>query len=513
MAFGGFPSQDARDRYVDDEAREMLLEDLSYEDRRKIVASARRREILDHGHAGPYCSLLEPDVRARVTARLDACRVQSGEKSRLFVVSPPATTARLSRGLFAEPTKRPGLLCIGADGAETGVSSRFDDLEPLIRFDNILQVSCLRVCEHDNDAAIILGAANQECKALIERIIDESGLLEQHPDLLAFLLLDGGGVYKFAPSKATCDFCKLALSVIAKDSETTRKVECKATLEDFKMLVNIPPQRICSALLHCLCTLVLRIRKKGLTDRERQTLDDWNLKETGRAFVRVKHDGKRDEQSAPRDGKLEIEALDALLYPVTAEVRREVQIMQRRAAGGAGDAAGAAGQAPAAMHDQPPAPKRRDVDLVRRRDQQFESMLEKAWPERWHAAIRGIRSLREADVMPDALEVLGRIHDDFERHAPDGGWSIGCHFLAHSLAFARDYAGNDLRVLHEQLVERQNQRIKAKLRHWSGDSSRAIAAINASNGRTRVGEQPPAAPSAAKVGDAMAAWAAADAAV
>jgi hypothetical protein len=48
----------------------------------------------------------------------------------------------------------------------------------------------------------------------------------------------------------------------------------------------------------------------------------------------------------------------------------------------------------------------------------------------------------------------------------------------HSIAFAVKYAGGNLRVVYEQLVERANQRAKRLVAHYTGDVRRALAAHN-----------------------------------
>lgn len=464
MALGLFPSHDARQAYVREEAREMLLFDLSFEDRRRMIASCKRRELKDFGTTGPFCSLLEPDVRIALNHILDSNAF--AHPSRHLIHSPPSLAQAFVRELYdVRPAKVPDILLIGADGAQTPGQSRFDEDKPPIRFDSMLTVSLLRPLEHDNEAARILGGASHESKEYIEDIIDKSGVLQHRAGRRPALLLDGGGIYKFAPSKGKCDFCGTARSVLSADSGTTTDVRCTATLESFKMLVDIHPSCIVCGLLHGLCTLVLRIRKCGLTDAERTALDEWYVTNTGLAFVRSRDPQKRDPASPARDGKLEIEALDRMLKPVTAE--------RRRAAAGDGAGGGAGGAA------QEPPPKKRELERIRAADAAFEAALDSAWPPRWHAALRIVRRLREADREPDALTLLGKIHDDFERYASSKGWTVGCHFVAHAIRFALDHAGGDLRILHEQLVERQNQRVKAKLRHWSGDATKAVCALNA----------------------------------
>ena len=498
-----WPSDDARQAYINDEATEMLLFDLSYEERRRMIASARRREVLDFGCCGVHTSLLEPDVRIRVNDRLAAAAFTVAE-TRDRIVFPPERTKKWRTSLLAKETTPPNLLCIGADGASTPCDCRFDDSLPPRRFDTLLLVTAQRPGEHDNDASFILGAAGKEAKTTIEAIIDDSQVLVGLPEgTIVYILVDGGGIYKFAPHRGHCDFCGLTLAHINDESETSLKPEVTATTDSFRMLVNIPPTRIVGGLLHGLCTIVLRIRKRGLTDDERANVDRWYEAKTGVTFVRNKNAKKREAEGNPTDGKLEIEALDRLLMPVSASVRAEVADNGAAAAAAGGAGEGAAGRGPGGGRgggrgDGPGARVRggrggrgpgvggkrtRDGRLaaIKKKDDSFDEALT-AWPERWRPALRRIRQLREATVEPEAQRILTSIHDDCIRYAPREGkriWTLGCHFVAHSIAFAIKFAGADLRVLHEQLVERNNQRFKSKCRHWSGDATRSCAALNA----------------------------------
>ena len=83
------------------------------------------------------------------------------------------------------------------------------------------------------------------------------------------------------------------------------------------MLLPIPPSRVLTGLLHGVCTIVLRMRKCGLTDDERMTLDLWFLTVSGRPLARAPGQ-KKDAGARQIDGKLEIEKLDLLLAKLSS---------------------------------------------------------------------------------------------------------------------------------------------------------------------------------------------------
>lgn len=309
-----FHSVAQRREYVCEEATEMLMFDMSYDDRRRIVASAKRREMRDFGRVGPHTLLLESEVRAELDRQLGQVVLDVHARHAVWLC-PAVLSAVLLPPLLSRPLVA-NLLCIGADGASTPVSSRFDILEPPIRFDSMLLVSAMRPTEMGNASLLILGAAVRESKDIVERIIDESRLLpaleRACPDALVYLLLDGGGVYKFAPAREQCNYDRIPTSVLREDVETTLHPTCSATCESWNMLCPIPPERICTGLLHGLATIFLRLRKKGLTEAERRRLDEWFLVKVGRPIVAAKSQAKRDRDTPASDGKLEIESMDRM---------------------------------------------------------------------------------------------------------------------------------------------------------------------------------------------------------
>ena len=313
----------------------------------------------------------------------------------------------------------------------------------------LLLVSLMRPLEMGNDSLMILGGCDAENQASIERVIDETGVLEALASLPQrldpYLLMDGGGIKKFAKSRTKCDFCNIPLSVINVDTETTTKHLLTATSESLSMLTTSKPSHIVNGLLHGLSTILLRLRKCGLSDGERTTFDSWYQKLFGTPIVKNRSTKpKADGSARTGDGKLDIEQLDRVLGPAW----------------------------PSPEGEQPGKKRRKPVP-----DPLLPALA--VLPHRWHDTMKDIRTLRYAKVLPNASVVLGRIHAAFVRHTPDGtGWGLGPHFVAHAVHFAQRHAGGDLRYLHEQLVERQNQVVKGKLRHWSGDVCRSIRAHN-----------------------------------
>ena len=462
-----FPTLLARIEYVEAEARKMLRFNWSYKQRAAIVADAKLREMADHGRVGPHCLLLEPEVRSAVNRRLDASPFAVGPSRSLLWLPPEAAKTQVA-ALYSQPTTPADLCCLAADGSELSLDGHFDLELPPVRFRSLLMVSALRPGEHDDLAGVVLGGAIKESQVNIERIIDETQLLQNlRAGTRVYLLLDGGGVYKFAKSRGHCDFCGISRAVLGNDSSITYNPRFTATAESLNMATTIPPANICSGLLHGLCTMVLRIRKHGLTDGERGRLDSWYAKKTGGSLVRTRPravERRAKEPADPQDGKLEIAALDSILVPDAHDEDPDVDI---GAPPGAGD--------PAA---------RRAAAAREKSRAQFERNLASGFPDRWHPTLRTIRELRCAHVLPDALKKLGSIHDDFIRLAPDRTgerslWTVGCHFVSHTLAFVAREAAHDLHVVHEQLAERMNQRAKRKISFWSGDCKRAFAAMNA----------------------------------
>lgn len=416
---GTFRSIEARAKYIRAEAIDVLRRDLSYSDRRQEIARARWRAIEDGLTPGPSFSLLEAEVRSEVNGLLNSVDFVATPRH-LMWLAPSSTSMLLRRHIQKRPMLHP-LLCFGADGTNIGTTSRFDDLAPPVRFDSITLVGAIRPAEADNDALLMLGGSIKETKEAVERVIfqSEAASVAKELNLMIYVLLDGGGIYKWLKRRARCGYDLVHRAVLTNDPSTTLRARCTATAEDLQLFLDVQPECIVGGLLHGLCTIFLRLRKRGLDDNERTRFDTWFQKLTGHPFVRGKANDAAD--ASVRDGKLEIEKLDTMLSRL-AEVKQHI-------------------------------------------------------PCKWHRTLDRLHHLRFERFIPSALLILTNIHLSFLAHT-DGGWTVGCHFVAHSLAFAIKYAKADMWVIHEQLVERANQLFKRKARHWSGDALRVMKAHN-----------------------------------
>lgn len=399
----------------------MLRRNISHEARREEIALAKSRAMADQGTVGPHFLLLEPEVRARVSKLLASVALVRAVRHSIWL-SPQSCSALIAR-VFSRPTAY-GLICIGADAAQTAVSCRFDDEEPKIRLDSVCLVNAIRPTEQHNLSLVYLGATLAESKEAIERVIQECRLEETFTPLrlTPYLLVDAGGILKWFKRRKACALDGIAKAHVAVDVMTTLQPRCLATAQSLGLGVNIAPSHLVVGLLHGLCTVVWRMYKCGLTRAEQDTLDAWFEGVTGRRLRGRTAKASGDDGEADRKtGKLEIERLDAALA--------------------------------------------RFPDLLGH------------LPERWHEVMRCVRRLRTRRMDSRGLRVLVIVHQRFIENT-ENGWSLGCHFLAHTIDFACRYACGDLWVVHEQLVERANQLFKQKTRFWSGDAARALAAHN-----------------------------------
>jgi hypothetical protein len=414
-----FPSTEARAAYIRSEALDMLQRGLSYAQRREELARARWRQMQDFGKVGPHTLLLEDQVRLELNHLLKSVVIQCPIRTSLWM-EPDCTQKLLTYHVTKEPMAHPFLI-LGTDGTQTS-SCRFDDLEPPLRFNSICLVAAIRPCEQDNKALLFLGALSKESKNDVERVALETRVevVARSLGLEVMVLIDGGFFYKWVKRRARCGFDFISKASVADDVGTTLHPKCKATAEDWEMLLCCPTANIVGGLLHGLCTILLRIRKTGMSNGERAVLDAWFLKMSGRALCRDKKDTDNDETI--RDGKLEIEKFDMVMAKLVD----------------------------AKLH----------------------------MPQRWHPSMDRLFALRHTRILPTALVVLSNIHLAFIKHTTLG-WSLGCHFVAHTLHFAVTRAKGDLWIVHEQLVERANQIFKKKAKFWSGDAPRVMQAHNA----------------------------------